>query len=306
MRVAVNNHQNKGTMLINALTKHGHEVVGRDEPAEILLIDTDIPVAFYERTIEAHVMRGAQVYVYQHGANPVIVFYDGIWPVSDRVNGYFCMAKGAKAVMEAYGYPHPIHVIGWHYCPIKPWQPNGTQRVLFAPWHPHGNGYLHPVRREKNGQIFEELADLPLDLTVRHIRTLHQNGLPPEQEGIKYVKGHLDTTFEDIDNADVVVSVGTFACMALARGKPVVWFGQDLRPVDGFSDRMLKYVRSWPKYRDMIEFPYHWPDEPFENLLPKALKEPVWWKSQFIGEQFDGAEFVGLLEELYERNKSNI
>ncbi len=297
MKIAVNNHQNKANKLIAALEAGGHEIT-KSPMADVLLIDFDGMVSFYPEMIERYAGMGAKVLVYSHGAMPITA-YDGIWEPSDRVSAYLAMTPGQKEVMEAYGYPYPIHVIGWHYCDILPFQAcHEPKKVLFAPWHPHENGYLHPDRKWCNVDVFHELRWMGYELTVRHIRTLYQNGLN-HVDGVEYVMGHADNSTKEIDEADLVIAEGTFAYLAVARGKPTVMFGQDLIPLDGYRDEMIKKVKSWEKYKDIMRYPYDVKDGALYQVIEAACNsEPVEWKEKLIGTEMDGQEFCLLVEEL--------
>lgn len=292
MKIAVSDHQNKARHLIAALQEAGHEILPRDKPADALLIDFDGPTGHYGRTIEMQYSYGAVIFVYSHGAAPMVA-YDGIWQPSDKVSAYLAQAPGQKLVMETYGYPHPIHVIGWHYCKPRPFQPvEQVKRVLFGPWHPHANDYLHPERRNANQRVYNTLLEQAYDLTVRHIRPLYANGLD-EVEGVKYVRGYTDNTLEDIDAADLVVAEGTLAYLAIARGKPVIMFGQNVQPLDGYHDDMIGYVDNWDSYADLMRYPYDYDDGDFGELVDRARRfEPLKWKERFIGQPLD-AEWFG-------------
>jgi hypothetical protein len=299
MRVAINNHQGKANGLQKALEDAGH-TIGKDY-CDVLLIDFDGPVSHYEYTIERHVIQGAKVFLYSHGAMPIVA-WDGIYEPSERVSAYLAQSPGQKAVMEAYGYPHPIHVIGWHYCKILPWKPaKEVKRVVFAPWHPHANGFgwLDPKRRELNGQIFEDLLKLDgIELTARCIGTPHKNGLR-EVDGVNYVKAYPDGSTLEIDWADLVIAEGTYAYLAIARGKPTVMFGQDMHPQDGDTPEMVRYVENWDLYRDLMRYPFDFGDGRLsKTLLGASRTEPVEWKGTFIGETFEPVRFVTLLESL--------
>ena len=72
--------------------------------------------------------------------------------------------------MQRHGYPVPVRVIGWPYGalhPIRPARP--IRRVLFAPWHPLGGGYIVPDFADANRRAYEALLAADVELTVRHI-----------------------------------------------------------------------------------------------------------------------------------------
>ena len=304
MIIAVNDHQGKAKMLTNALYARGHTIVDRDYvPAHALLIDLDVPVSFYEQCVEKQVQAGATVMLYQHGAFPVLV-WDGLHPASDRVTAYLVQNEGTRQVGEMYNLPHKQHVIGWHYCPMLPYiEPTEfPKRILFAPWHPLQSGFVHPDRQRKNAQMFEELLKLDgVQLIVRMIGSDVMNGIPQDEPGVEYIFARPDNSYADIDAADLVVSpVGTFPLLALARGKPTVMYGMDLRPHDGDRETNVKYVHTWPKYREYMHYPYHWPDRGLAELIEMTRICPAWYIHTFVGDPLDGEKFVDLFENIVE------
>ena len=301
MKVQIRDHQDKARALREALIKGGHEIVHRN--ADILLIDFDGPIAHYPKTIERAYEEGADVYLYSHGAHPITA-WDGIWTPSERVSAYLAQTPGQKHVMEAYGYPYPIHVIGWHYCQQRPFQPTAGRKVLFAPWHPQGTGYLPPDGRRANAEIFDKLAQLDtIQLKVRHVGPLEWNCIP-EIDGVEYEPSDktLAGSIASILASDVVVSYGTLAYLAVALGKPTIMYGQDCMPYDGYSEETLRYVKHWEKYRDLMHYPHDADGLGVYGLNflihTGAQVEATKWRQEFIGEQFDGPKFCALIEEL--------
>lgn len=301
MKIQISDHQDKADGLRHALKAAGHEIVYTHP--DVLLIDFDAPIAHYPRTIERAYEMGANVYLYSHGAMPLTA-WDGIWAPSDRISGFFAQTPGQKAVMEAYGYPHPIHVIGWHYSEQRTFTPTDGKRVLFAPWHPQGTGWLLDDGKEANRRIFEQLLAIPnIELTVRHILSLDKNNLY-EADGVNYEDSQrtLSGTIKSILAHDLVVGYGTLAYVAVALGKPTVMFGQNCKPYDGYSEETLRYVEHWDDYREIMHYPHdvsRLGPHGFLFALKKACREEATdWRRTFIGDQFDGATFVALLERL--------
>lgn len=297
MRIALADWQNKANFLTAALTARGHEVVSRDARAHVFIQDTDFAVGSYRQFLKFHKANHAKCFLYTHGAGAYCM-WDGIW-TPQAVDGYFAMYPGAKEIMRRYGYPYPVHVIGWHYCALKPFQPvKELKRILFAPWHPHQGGYLYPPHMEANARILADLAELrgQYEITVRHLHTLEQNGLT-RYEGIHFIEGQADNSYTEIDRADLVIAVGTYARLAIARGKPTYLYGQAHPPHESFYAGHYEEVKSWEKYRAYMRYPFSWEDESLamETVL---TTDPHAWKALFIGEPFDGTRFVDLLEDL--------
>jgi len=304
LKIVLSSHQHKGRNLWTALEAEGHTVMDvstATEPADILLIDVDIPEGRYLPTIEAWTAAGAKTVIYQHGAEPILI-WDGIYKPSDRTVLNLVQSPGAKRVLEAYGYPIPVEVVGWHYCPLRDFRPSADiQRVTFAPWHPLGNGYLHPARAAYNQRVHDMLyaasVRMGFELTVRHIRPLSFNGIYPI-DGVHYINARPDGNTEQITSADLVVAVGTYAYMSVALGTPTVMFGQDLRPFDGHDLSKHREVANWHLYRDIMRYPYDFDDvSPLDNLLLRAATyEATDWRKMFIGEPLDAKRMVQLLQ----------
>jgi hypothetical protein len=303
MKVQICDHQNKSAALREAIISAGHEIVAHN--ANILLVDWDGPIYHYPRIIERAFEEGANVYVYSHGAMPITA-WDGVWQPSNSISGYLAQSVGQKWVMETYGYPHPIHVIGWHYSEQRPFKVvNKIEKILFAPWHPHGDGWILPEGKALNTQIFENLLQLPYQVTARIIHSIEANGLH-EARRVTFQESNrtISQSIEAIEQHDLVIAYGTLAYLAIALGKPTVVYGQDVCPQDGYSLETVKYVKSWDKYREYMRYPYD-----ASNLGPLGMDwvmqqacqtEAQDWRERFIGKQFDPAEFVNLLERLLE------
>ena len=302
MKVQVHNWQHKADNIIAALTKAGAKIVKYDP--DILLIDFDAAIKYYTEKIEDAYQAGAEVALYSHGA-PAILAYDMIWDPDPRSRVFLAQSEGEKTVMQAYGYPHPIEVIGWHYCRTKKFKPvKNIKGILFAPWHPHGDGYLMPQAKQANIDTYDKLKATPYPLTVMHVGKLVDNGLKHDPE-VTYIQSEKNVNFslEHIDQADVVIAnLGTVASLAVARGKPMVAYGQDIRPHDGYSDEDLAFVRNWEKYRDILRYPYDISDlkpRASQHLIEHAAQyEAQEWRERFIGNQLDADKLVSVLERI--------
>ena len=269
------------------------------------MIDFDTAIPLYKKIVETAYKNGAEIVVYSHGA-PVITAYDGIWTPSDKIAVYLAQSSGQKEIMQKYGYPHPIEVVGWHFCKQKTFKPTEIKRVLFAPFHPHSNGYMMPEMRDLNNQVFRRLKSHEYDLTICHVGSTRDNNIRAYPE-INYVQSDMSvaSAVKLIDEHDLVVSYcGTFASLAIARGKPTVMFGQDIRPFDGYSDETLRRVESWESYRDLTRYPYDISNKKTKAarfLLEFASKiEAKDWRSRFIGRQIDEKCLIGALNKVME------
>ena len=113
----------------------------------------------------------------------------------------------------------------------------------------------------------------------------------------------MDGSIKAIDEAEVVVTYpGTFATLAVSRGKPVVVYGQDICPHDGYSDKMMKYVKHWDDYREFMRYPYDISNKSHKAvegiIRHAAVNEAVEWRNRFIGEQMKANVLVDTLRAL--------
>ena len=294
--VAFQHHLSAGTPYARALAAAGHPMVGHGGDA--FLIDLDLPP--YRPTIDSHRAAGSKVFLYPHGVG-LMYYYDGIEEPYEHTDGMFVIAPGFAEVYRRIGYPHPTYVIGWPYCDILPFRASAApRRVLFAPMHPLEDGYLSDWQQELNGEVFAALWSVPgIELTVRHLLALEQNGLTREP-GVEYVQGRPDNSYADIDRADVVVACETYAHIAIARGAPTIMFGQHVHPSNGEHPGERIYVKSWDAWRDYMRYPFDMRDGPAAALIAAAAAadDPIrGWKERFVGEPLDPIGFSAQLED---------
>ena len=297
MNFYCHNHQNKAVEYINALRLAGHKEVEQDD-ADFLLIDID--VLSRGVLIKEFHQQGKKVFLYPHTGRPVLQ-WDGWYPPSSMVTAVFTMAQGGVDVPTKYGYSEaPIHAVGWSFCEPKEFRPcQEPKKVLFAPIHVNGNGYMTARERAINSKVYHRLLNTDVDLTVRFLHELEWNGLWDES-GVEFVKGEANQSVEDIERADVVVSHQNMAYMAVARGKPTLMMAEHLTPISGNTNSSVREVKSWDLYKDELMFPLDILEH--ENtyaLLQRACRDDSEirdWREQYIGDPFDHAKFVSILE----------
>jgi len=244
------------------------------------------------------------VFLYPHSARPMIQ-YDGMYTPNKFVKCMFTHAPGGKEIMERIGYPHPVEVVGWSFCKPLPFVPvKEVKNILFAPIHPNHNGYTWDGDLETNRRTFERLAkycrEAKIKLTVRHIDTLARNGLQVVQ-GVHYIQAKKENgdALRMMDDYDLIVGHQTFAYMAVARGKPVLMMGEDVRYHSGASLETVVFAASEEKYRDYLTFPLDVLQGDLAELVERARKKDKAveeWKAKFIGERFQPDDFVERLE----------
>jgi hypothetical protein len=288
--VAVRDHQGKSRGFRDALREQGWWVAPPGMPADVLLLDHDIDRQSYRDMIENYRHAGAKVVLYPHGAAP-IWDWDG-WLEPYPVDACLVIGSGYRDAMDSYGYPCPIHVVGWSYCRQRPFHGRPPQRVLFAPIHPLGTGYMDPRFRAANARAYRTLLEWDVELTVRHIGPLELNGLWPESD-VMFEVGEPDGSVRSIDAHDLVVATDTFLSLAVARGIPAVAFHQ-VQPV-GTRERDEDPVVTFPHWDpDLCRYPYDLEDP--ASCVEASRVEATEWRARFIGGQLDPAVLSGVLE----------
>lgn len=290
-------HQGKSRAYVKALEEAGHEQTEDRKEASFLLIDID--VLSRAREIDQFHAMGKPSFLYPHTARPVLQ-WDGWYPPSPHVTAVFTIAEGGVEVPRTYGFTQtPIHPVGWTYCEIKSFSPTCPNKILFAPIHVNGNGFMTHRERSLNSKVFHRLLKLDVELTIRFLHELEWNGLW-EEPGVTHVQGKPDQSTKEIDEAGVVVSHQNMGYLAVARGKPTLMMAEHLPPISGNSPSNVQMVKSWDKYRDLLMFPLDiLESNDTMSMLELACRsdEPIReWKKKFIGNKFDPKKFVEILE----------
>ena len=281
MKVGLYDYQGKGTGLGRLIQQAGHQIV-TDHPYDLLLVDCDYPwagdrIALIE---QAHDF-GALVAVYPHGGE-ALHFYDGICAPHPDVDAFLVTGPGHRRFQERFGH-RLILETGWYWCEQKPFEPRKPERVLFAPLHPWGDGVtIAAAHRDANIQAFDAVCGLGLPVTVRYIGNPDSCGVEP-REGVTMVQVGRDLDTRMIDEHDLVVACGTYAALALARGKQVVMFDQEIEPHD---DYFTKPVSGWAAWKHETRYPLNVGDAPLYALAARAgNRNGQTWRREFVGPQ---------------------
>lgn len=285
MKVAFHDYCGKGSLLRQALVAAGHAVDGPGPP-DVYVTDHDLQT-YGDRD---------PVVLYAHGGAPILS-WDGHYAPRTGVRLHLTHGVGQAQILAAYGYPVPTVPVGWLYSDVAAPRYGEVRRVLFAPMHPLGTGYLPDDQREANQRTFAKLSlHADFELTVRTWGRPTQAGVP-EHPGVTYVDygGTLDTA--SIDAADLVVAEGTLAHLALARGVPTIFIGSDLPPDVGHTAPLIP--TRWPAYADLMRYPVDIDDGPLSALVdavttPSASVED--YRRRFVGGPFDPQAAVRLVE----------
>jgi hypothetical protein len=283
-------HQNKEKPYHDALIEQGWTFVPLGRRADVLLVNHDMPQGDQRKSIDFYADQGAKIVTYPEGTG-IYAYWDGIREPY-RVDAALVLADGYKQAMDKWSLNIPIHVIGWSWSDIRPFQATVGRKVVFAPIHPDGFGVLEPGDIMWNRMVYERLIKMDIDLTVRYLGTLAQNGLWTVPKVI-YKRGVYDNGNEDIERADVVVSTGTFAAKSVAMGKPTVTY-----PVAS-ADNIYRFTKHFSEYAMSICYPYELtsPDALREMINAAQTESPalIHWRETWIGQPFDGQRLHEIL-----------
>jgi hypothetical protein len=297
------NHQNKGLPLVRAMEAAGWRWTSQSSHAQAIFSDSDVPSR--SKSLTSFHQRGKKIFLYPHAARPNLFNDFEGYPPFPHTTAHFIPAIGHAEILRLIGLRHTFEVTGWYLCPIRPFQPREqVRKILFAPIHPNSNGTLSTADKKINADTMRKLMPLvesgEIELTIRFLRGLEKNGLWPV-DGVNYIEGQPDQSFEQIDAADVVVSHQTFAHIAVARGVPTVMMGEDVPPRIGCEEYgTFQYVRNFDRYKHLLMYPLDiLAEENTPALLERAVRsdaEIADWRARLIGQPFDPCDFVPLVK----------
>jgi len=264
MRFALFDHQGKGLHIGQALVAAGWDLSGDPADCDLLLVDHDGPYAHPRPAIiEAAYDAGAKIVLYPHGALPTVTFYDGAYAPDARIDARLEHGEGHVEIGRRIGLGDIGQtVVGWTYSDRAAFAPTRPERILFAPIQPNGSGELKEHDRLRNHHAWMQLREIG-NVAVRN------PGFPAD----------VTSAFADVDQADVVVAAGTLACLALARGKPVVMI----------HDRNLENEvepAHLDAYDDYQRYPLTVGDAPLGDLIAEACQGSAHvdaWRNLFVG-----------------------
>ena len=214
-------------------------------------------------------------------------WYDRLVEIGDYIRCIFVIGEGQKEVMKIISPHTHVEICGWPWSKQKYFeQPKSLKNVLFAPIHPDGKGAIRPESYEANRTIQGELTSLGLNVTCRYVGGFVSQGLE-NNDSWNWVKARADNTFQDIDNADIVIAEGVFMYLAIARGKPTIGINQHL-PVrtNRFCERFCP--PNWHKYGHILAYPINYKEGHLPRLIDWALKEEqLEWRKRLIGNDME-------------------
>lgn len=305
MRFCAKDHLGESIPFAKALIDAGHEF-SPDGPSDLFLIDLDPDKWGYRDVIDFYRDCGAVVLMYPHGAPASTLCYDNLYDPYEGVDGQLTNGTGEIDFFRSIGIERPARAVGWQLCAQFEFRRSeDPKRIVFAPTHVNGDGSLDDDRRAKNGEIFQKLLELPweTELVVRYIGELDRCGLWKDERVFRYVPGNYEITTVEIDASDCVVAgVGTYPCLAVARGVPTVMYGQFRAAMYGERGEEAIPLRNVEKYREIVRYPLDADDSDSLGALIRFAchdneKTIGDWKRAWIGERFDGPAFAKMVEE---------
>lgn len=294
------NHQGKADMFVSAVVGHGYVQTRTYHQAIFVLTDADAGPRLAH--LQKHHREQQKLFIYPHAGRPNIL--RDIFPEWEHTTAEFVPSRGYAEIIQFLGFTKPVHITGWHLCDIRPFQPRETiSKILFAPIHPNANGFLSQRHKMLNAEAFRKLYKFTeaerIELTVRHILSLEQNGLL-KSRNVKYIQGKPDGYYGDIDETDLVISSGTFAYLAVARGVPTIMIAEDELPIYGNREEAITHPRRWNEYKDQIVYPLDiLSDQDAAALVGRAAQGSCdidEWRERMIGNPFNAAQTVQAIE----------
>ena len=299
-------HNGMASPLLQSLADDGWEPATQPNHSDVCLMDYPIQ-GWGPRWDYAHSAskNGGVIVETPHGGIPMLT-YDGGVEVHPSVSHSVVPARGWKRMYERMGVPFDVHVVGWSLCEVAEYQPlpKKVNRILFAPAHPNsgdGGKTILDWLREANETGYQRLLEHDGEKVVRWFGLPELNGLTSLSDpGVTYVKSDLRTesSVAMIDEADLVISFGTFASLALARGKPTIVLA-DPRPILDDGTWVANHHEDWCS---LWAYPLKVHEAPSLSMLldlyRKRERKVLEWRREFVGEQFDPAGFARLMDSL--------
>jgi len=278
----------------NALTEIGHMPTRDLSQAGFCFYDIENERKW--KVIKPPHRRNIPYFIYPHSPTSH-VWWDSMYPAWPVVTN-FVNAEGQKKVMETYGYPYPITVIGWTSSDILPFTPTSkVKTLLLAPMHPLLSRGYPKEEGEYNPVVLQKLLDLEKHydkLIIRYGGDLASHNFgnllhhPKVQlQAAQYTKASSIQSILD-SNVDVIISTSTHGYTAVALGKPTLFFYEDL-PIHEWN----MYPKHQNEYKPFRRFPINF-DGTWDSIMAASVyNEKVEnWKKLFIGEPFDKKLFI--------------
>jgi hypothetical protein len=282
--------------------------------ADFMVLDHDYtykPTPEWERYFTPEAMERRPVFIYPHVPYSWFI-WDGIIEAK-AVACNFVVSEGAKEAMQLFGYPRRVEVTGFPGMAVKAFSATQGTKLLFAPAHPVHDG-KYPQRegftriRDAAEKIIRNIDKFE-SVTVRYSNTLEACGLDAFkrvskrfQRKVIFEPVNVYTTskirqsaLESIRRADLVISQSSFGYLAVAEGKPTVFYGY--RNVIPFSRE--GYVKNYPLYKHIFQYPLVFESMPIQDILDARKENSAVenWKRLNIGDNFCKEKFLSVIRE---------
>jgi len=296
-KFAVSQNKDAANTFVYALRVAGYEYTKRLKDADFLLFDHESRGrrrVTKEKFLEKH-----KGFIYPH--TPLTYWlWDGVYnPLPVACN--FVSAPGAKLSMESYGYPYPIEVVGFPRCEVLPFQKTDGKRLLFVPARPRKDKGRQEILDNQALSFVREYASYFESVTICRLDGQFPN-LKDGDFGMRVIttnprqsKNPAQEMIERIDKSSLVISTTTPAALAVARGKPTVFYGETSIPetITGLPPK------SYKLYKDIHRFPVTLESMSIVDVLgqckytnPSVEK----WKEDNIGKNFDKERFLNVIK----------
>lgn len=299
-------NKDAGNAFVQALNNAGYRRTDNINSADFLLMDHD-DIRYQPEYKNA--MATKLIFIYPHVPYSWFI-WDGILEAKS-IACNFVVSDGAKEAMRLYGYPYRVESVGFAGMDVQSFQPTHGTKLLFAPAHPLNDG-RYPTElglqrtREAAKWIVRHLHYFE-SINIRwHGKSLQSVGLG-EFEGIRASHVHFQNinvyhgsnirqdALAAIGQADLVISQATFAYLAVASGKPTVFYGCDWIP-----DTREGNAKHPELYKHIWAYPFVLEEMDIEKVLDMRTREMgalTNWKQLNLGSNFNAEKFLSIIRE---------
>ena len=234
--------------------------------------------------------------------------WDGVLEDRIPVSCNFVNGEASRQVMKAYEYPYRVEVVGFNRCPLHSFNCTLGNDLLIIPSHSLQNRqYTYPNYIDwvlmtlrfvlKNRSVFSKITlcwdETRFDSTV--MDEMRKKGfiiIPTnpyrDSEPLKHMMDRMN-------EADLVMACGTAGCVAVAMGRPTVFFSE-LGPPRSFPKDALHYER----YHHLLRYPLAAENMTIDEILAvRTAQDPRvrHWRDQVLGVEFNAQKFISVVKE---------
>ena len=293
---------------VHALTNAGFAEVKDMEKSDFLLYDYERGSGGKRAVMEEY-LKQKPGFIYPH--TPLSYFiWDGAYdPLPVQCN--FVAGNAAVESMKAYGYPYRVEACGFPRCTVREFEPTHGTKVLFVPARTRKDGgYASKEYAEMTPQVFKMLlrnVHRFEQFDMCYTGTFETVGIQDmvEEAIEKGVKFHLTNPYRDRDPmgamikhilaADLIISCETVGSMAVALGKPTIFYNANATPTT-----LAGASKHFESYRKHYSFPLTAEEMTIDEILAECKTQNPKveaWKRRNIGGQFDADKFPKTVKE---------